>query len=85
MKKEEIREIINKSVGKYLSKPINEIENNENLFTLGVDSMNFIKIIVQIEDGMEIEFQDYEIEKRNWMTINNIYKLVERKENEIHR
>lgn len=85
MKKGKIREIINKCIGKYLSKPVNKIKNDENLFTLGEDSMNFIKVVVQIEDELGIEFQDYEIGKQNWTTIDNIYKLVEKKENEIHR
>ena len=40
---------------------------------LGVNSLNFIKIIVELEDAFDIEFDDDQI---NYDLLNNIYDLV---------
>lgn len=79
MTKEKIREIIEKSVGNDLSKSVAEIKNDEDLFLIGVDSINFINIIVNIEDFLHIEFLDQDIARDNWKSIDKIFDLIESK------
>lgn len=84
MDKQKIRQIIEKTVGNDLSKSVTEIKDNENLFLIGVDSINFINIIIGIEDTLHIEFLDQDIARENWESVNSIFNLVEKKANEIH-
>lgn len=47
--------------------------NNAKFSQLGINSLNFIKIIVELEDEFGIEFDDSQI---NYELLNNIEELV---------
>lgn len=49
---------------------LNKISFND----LGVNSLNFIKIIVELEDAFDIEFDDNQI---NYGLLNNICDLID--------
>lgn len=57
-------------------KNLDEITFND----LGVNSLNFIKIIVELEDAFDIEFDDNQI---NYGLLNNIRDLVKMIEEKI--
>lgn len=48
---------------------------------LGVNSLNFIKIIVEIEDEFEMEFDDDQINYDLLNNINDLVSLIEEKIN----
>ncbi len=48
---------------------------------LGVNSLNFIKIIVELEDAFDIEFDDNQINYELLGNIHDLCKIIERKRN----
>lgn len=74
---EKLREIINKHVETnidVLTMPI-----DENLFSVGMDSVSAIKIIVEIEDEFNFEIEDDELSMNNLTTIEKIVAFIESK------
>lgn len=51
-------------------KKLREISFND----LGINSLNFIKIIVELEDAFDIEFDDEQI---NYGLLNNLRDLID--------
>lgn len=74
---EKLRKIINKHVETnidVLTMPI-----DENLFSVGMDSVSAIKIIVEIEDEFNFEIEDDELSMNNLTTIEKIVAFIESK------
>ncbi len=74
-----IREIIDENLGGDLYKNANEISRDENLFNIGLDSLNIVKLIMGVEEKYEITFEDDEIAAINWKTIKSIENLLKNK------
>lgn len=74
-----IRDIINNNLSKDIFKDAYEIIKDENLFNLGLDSLNIVKFMIAIEDEYNIVFEDEEIKSENWKNIENIEKLIKNK------
>jgi acyl carrier protein len=68
---EKLLEILknNSKVENLEARDLNEITFNE----MGVNSLNFIKIIVELEEAFDIEFDDEQI---NYGLLNNIHDLI---------
>lgn len=49
------------------------------LQSLQINSLNFIKIVVTIEDAFEIEFDDNQFNQEFFGKISNLAKLIEQK------
>lgn len=58
---------------------INTITDNDNLFGLGLDSLNIINLIIAIENKYNIKFADEDLKLKNWESINNIKEMIEKK------
>ena len=68
---EKLLEILknNSKVENLEARDLNERTFNE----MGVNSLNFIKIIVELEEAFDIEFDDEQI---NYGLLNNIHDLI---------
>ena len=75
----EIRHIIETTVNDELFISIQELDNNDDLFLVGVDSLNVISIILRLEEFYEIEFEDNELSMENLKTIESIALMIEKK------
>ena len=71
-----IRKIIDKNLGEDLYKNIDEISKDENLFNIGLDSLNIVKLIMAVEEECGITFKDEEIASVNWKNIDSIENLI---------
>ncbi len=58
---------------------INSISADENLNRVGVDSVNFIEIIISLEDKLHIVFDDEELLLDNLNTLNKLENVVSQK------
>lgn len=74
-----IRKVIDNELGEELYKNIDEIERNENLFNIGLDSLSIVKLIMGIEEEFKIVFEDDEIQAYNWKNIETIETLIKMK------
>ncbi|MGA5691429.1 acyl carrier protein [Cytobacillus pseudoceanisediminis] len=55
-----------------------EINATTNLLELGMDSMNFIRLVVSLEEEFDIEIPDEEILLVNFMNVDSILGVVQR-------
>ncbi len=55
-----------------------EIKDDENLIDLGLDSIKTIEIVVELEDGFDIEIDEDDLMLDNFSTISKIMELVKR-------
>lgn len=74
-----IREVINYELCDDLYKNIDDISKDENLFNVGLDSLNIVKLIMGIEEKFDIIFENEEIASQNWKNISEIEKMVKNK------
>ncbi|MBE6049558.1 MAG: acyl carrier protein [Clostridium sp.] len=58
-----------------------EITGETDISSLGVNSLNFLRIIVEIEEAFDIEFDDNELNFDYFNTIDSVIKLIESKMN----
>ncbi|PEL51563.1 acyl carrier protein [Bacillus wiedmannii] len=73
-----LREIMSKTVELEVS--IYNVEKEKNLFSIGMDSMDCIKVIVAIENEFQIEFDDGDIVE-HFESLQSISKYVVTKKN----
>ncbi len=73
---EEIKEIL-KSILDNID--INQIKEEDNLYSIGLDSLNVINLIVSIESKYNIKFDDEDIELKNWKNISTIKNIINKK------
>lgn len=52
------------------------IDEETSLIDIGLDSMNFIRLIVMLEELFDIEIDDDDIELERFLTIDNIEALI---------
>ena len=74
---ETIKNVLENKLGDELLVSVDKIEKNDNLFNLGLDSLNVIKLIIGIEEKLNIKFQEKNINRNNCKSIENINKLIE--------
>lgn len=55
---------------------IKEISRDETLNRIGVDSVNFIEIVISLEDEFGIAFEDDELLLQNLNTINKLHNII---------
>lgn len=73
--KEIIRDIIENLVE--LRKPISEIGDDENILILGMDSISILKVVTELEEEYDIEFDDEDLNYDNLKSISSIANCVE--------
>ena len=56
---------------------IYEIEDDENILILGMDSISIFKVVTELEDEYGIEFDDEDLKNDNLKSISNIVGCVE--------
>jgi acyl carrier protein len=71
-----IEEVVVKSLHEIID--TTNVNSKTNLLELGMDSMNFIRLVVQLEDEFDIEIPDEEIFLDNFSDIEKICQLVAR-------
>lgn len=74
-----IRNIINEKLSNDIYKNSDDIIRTENLFNIGLDSLNIVGFMMAIEDKYNIIFEDNEIGFENWKTIESIENLIKTK------
>lgn len=74
--KETIRDIIDNLVD--FKKSIYEIEDDENILILGMDSISILKVVTEIEDEYDIEFDDEDLNYDNLKSISSIASCIEK-------
>ncbi len=58
---------------------VSSISADENLNRVGVDSVNFIQIIIGLEDNLHIVFDDEELLLDNLNTLNKLENVINQK------
>lgn len=58
---------------------IREISRDETLNRIGVDSVNFIEVVISLEDEFNVEFEDDELLLQNLNTINKLTNIIKQK------
>lgn len=56
--------------------PIKDIKIKDDLYTVGIDSLNVVKIILALEEEFDIEFDDDDINIENFRNLKSIEQLV---------
>ncbi|EST56710.1 hypothetical protein T458_00130 [Brevibacillus panacihumi W25] len=64
-----------------LELPVEEIDSSQNLFSLGMDSMDCIKVIVAVEESFEIHFPDEDLVE-NFESIRSLVHYIAERRNE---
>ncbi len=70
----DVRKLIDEEV--FLSKKIDQIESTDNLVDLGMNSITFIKLIVNIEKKYNIEFSNDIMIMDRFRTINDFVEYI---------
>ncbi len=60
---------------------IRELSPDETLNRIGVDSVNFIEIVISLEEEFNIAFEDDELLLQNLNTINKLKRIISNKLN----
>lgn len=58
---------------------IKELSPDETLNRIGVDSVNFIEIVISLEEEFNIAFEDDELLLQNLNTINKLKNVISNK------
>lgn len=58
-------------------KNLENVDENDNLQRLGFDSVDFVKLVVEIENKFDIFVEDEDLLSENFDTINKITEYVE--------
>lgn len=56
---------------------ISEISQQDNLENVGLDSINFVMLIVTLEDVLDIQISENKLVYKNFQTIEKILKVIE--------
>ncbi|EMS70587.1 acyl carrier protein [Ruminiclostridium cellobioparum] len=60
---------------------IKELSPDETLNRIGVDSVNFIEIVISLEEEFNIAFEDDELLLQNLNTVNKLKSVISNKLN----
>jgi len=69
-----VKEIIVESLE--LSIDFNDIKNDAKLIELNINSINFIKLIVELETAFDIEFDIDSLDIRDFETVEDLVKSI---------
>ena len=58
---------------------LNQLGDDDSISTLQINSLIFMKIIIDLEDTHEIEFDFDKLDINNFRTINNLHEYVNEK------
>jgi len=58
---------------------LDNIDDNASLLSIGVNSLNVIKMILLLEEKFDISFEDEDIAMKNWKDINSIINVIKRR------
>ncbi len=72
-----VREILKNNTD--LTMPVEEIDAAATLGEYGLNSMLYIKIVVEIESEFEIEFEDEKLDMRSLSTIKGLVEYITEK------
>lgn len=75
MDKEKLKSIVTEKVNEVLFEKVSG-DVGEDLFEKGLDSISFIRIIVLLEDELDIEIEDDDILLENFHSIDMICNLI---------
>ena len=75
MKKIELK---NKLVELCLKETDIKVKLNDNLKSVGIDSLALVSLVVAIEEAFEISFDDSDLEPKNLNTLNDIARMMEK-------
>ena len=83
--KKEIREIviecINNAIGDDLYLDLSTISDTDPLRSVGLNSLNTIKVIISLEEQLGIELEDEDISMNHWRDIASIIDTITRRIN----
>lgn len=77
MKKNEIVEIVSELLQ---IEDIDEIYSTKDLREIGMDSILFIQLVIEIENKLNIELDDEDLLIDNFLTIDSIMNMVDKYE-----
>lgn len=79
--REEIEQSLRKIIMELLelTKPIEEIENDEDLTKLGMNSISTIELVVEVEAKYDFEFNDEDLLVENFKTIERLATYIEKR------
>ena len=75
MYQERIRSIVAKSVK--LSKDINDIQDSDDLYSVGLTSLTTANLMLSLEDEFDIEFDDNRLSRQTFESIAALNDAVE--------
>jgi len=56
-----------------------ELLDDQDLFSLGLDSVNAMMLVLNLQEAFEVTFETCEISFENFQTISNIVELIKKK------
>jgi len=68
---------LKKSIRKYVHQRVAEVGDNEDLHDLGLDSLDFVEIVMEVEEEMDIHVE--QVELRDARTICDIFEILKQK------
>ena len=78
MEKNDIFVLVSKEIRKHIGSD-RSIEMINNIQEIGLNSIDFIKLLIFIEDKFEFEFNDDELELENYVTIEDVINAIHSK------
>ncbi|NJK49720.1 acyl carrier protein [Candidatus Gracilibacteria bacterium] len=60
---------------------IEEINDDIDIFNLGLDSINAMTLISNLQEAFDIKLESYELNFENFQTISTIVEMVQNKKN----
>ena len=76
---ERIIKVLDETVGRQLTKGVNEIGLEANLFDYGLDSIGFINIIIGIENEFDIFIDQDDLDIDTFSTIKDIINYLKKR------
>lgn len=75
-----IKRCIEKAIGdELLYFDLESLSDTDSLLNVGLNSLNAIKLIIQVEEVFQLEFEDEDIALTNWKSIGDIINLLKRR------
>lgn len=83
MNKEDIKLILLRIIDNQLAEDLNitvfEIPDDKELFQYGIDSLNIMRVILEIEEEFDIVYDDDELNIENFITLKKICDNISEK------
>lgn len=58
--------------------PFEEINTDDSLISIGIDSLKSVELIIELEDGLNIKFDDGDLDPSKLNSVQNIIDLVKK-------